>query len=195
MFDKNIISINFQTAFVSFFILGISLFRLIPQMNNFSPILALAIFGALNFRRNETTYLVLILSLWLSDLIINNYIYNYSNKIIWFYEGFYWQYISYIIIIYICINFDLIKKKIFKVLFLIFSSSIIFFALSNFGYWLTSEMYQNTFQGLINCYIAAIPFYKGTLLAHYSILLCYLYCIIFFKKRFSASRSNNLIFK
>ena len=79
MFDKHIISIDFQTFFVSFIILGVSLFRLIPQMNNFSPILALAIFGALNFRNKELLYFILIISLWLSDLIINNYIYNFQT--------------------------------------------------------------------------------------------------------------------
>ena len=195
MFDKHIISIDFQTFFVSFIILGVSLFRLIPQMNNFSPILALAIFGALNFRNKELLYFILIISLWLSDLIINNYIYNFSGNIIWFYEGFYWQYISYLIIISMCANFNGVKNKFFKVLFLILSSSMLFFILSNFGYWLTSGLYEHTIQGFSNCYVAAIPFYKGTLYGtlFYTPILFILYFVL--QKKFLILKPNNLVLK
>lgn len=35
-----------------------------------------------------------------------------------------------------------------------------FFGLSNFGVWLT-QYYEHTWQGLANCYIAAVPFWRG----------------------------------
>ncbi len=42
--------------------------------------------------------------------------------------------------------------------------SIIFFAITNFGVW-TSGYYGYTFNGLISCYVAAIPFFNNTLMA------------------------------
>ena len=44
------------------------------------------------------------------------------------------------------------------------SASIVFFLLTNFGAWLTLPEYTKTFPGLIQAYIAGIPFFRGTLL-------------------------------
>ena len=50
-----------------------------------------------------------------------------------------------------------------KILGISISSSLIFFVISNFGVWVSSTFYPNTISGLISCYVAAIPFYYGTL--------------------------------
>lgn len=42
--------------------------------------------------------------------------------------------------------------------------SIAFFVLSNFGVWLAGGMYPHTATGLSACYVAALPFFGGTLL-------------------------------
>jgi hypothetical protein len=45
------------------------------------------------------------------------------------------------------------------------SSSLLFFLVSNFVCWLPPQTrYANSFQGLIDCYIAGIPFFRGTIL-------------------------------
>jgi hypothetical protein len=36
--------------------------------------------------------------------------------------------------------------------------------LSNFGVWAAGTMYPKTIEGLMACYVAGIPFLKGTLL-------------------------------
>lgn len=41
-------------------------------------------------------------------------------------------------------------------------ASLWFFLVSNFGVWL--YWYPNTLQGLLSCYLAALPFYRNTLL-------------------------------
>jgi hypothetical protein len=43
------------------------------------------------------------------------------------------------------------------------ASSVLFFAVSNFGTWLTSGMYSHDIAGLEACYVAAIPFFQNTL--------------------------------
>jgi hypothetical protein len=43
------------------------------------------------------------------------------------------------------------------------SGSLYFFILSNFVCWLDMpDYYERSFNGLVDCYIAAIPFYRGT---------------------------------
>lgn len=37
--------------------------------------------------------------------------------------------------------------------------SIQFFVITNFGHWLTTNMYPHTFEGLAACFLAALPFY------------------------------------
>ena len=45
-------------------------------------------------------------------------------------------------------------------------SSLSFFVVSNFAVWMSYHtLYPATFQGLINCYVAAIPFFRHTLAA------------------------------
>jgi hypothetical protein len=43
-----------------------------------------------------------------------------------------------------------------------FASSILFFVLTNFGMWLFSGLYPLTLEGLVACYVAAIPFFQNT---------------------------------
>lgn len=110
---------------------------------------------------------------WLSDLYINNVIYaQYYPHFTWFYQGFYWQYGSYICIIMAGL-FIFKKVNVLRVALAVLTSSSIFFLVSNFGAWLGSTFYPQTFQGLLACYAAGIPFIKGTLLGDisYSVVL------------------------
>ena len=145
MFEKNIKSIDIQTYTVSLIILGVCLLR---SFTFFSPVIALAIFGALHYKKKSLAYILPLASLWFSDLLINNLRYVLSDEFTWFYKGFFWQYISYLIIIFLCIKFNNNKINISK----IFITAIF------------SELYEKNLFGLISCYIAAIPFYKGTIL-------------------------------
>jgi hypothetical protein len=43
------------------------------------------------------------------------------------------------------------------------ASSVMFFVLTNFGMWLFSGIYPLTREGLVACYVAAIPFFQNTL--------------------------------
>ncbi len=45
-------------------------------------------------------------------------------------------------------------------------ASISFFVVSNFAVWIVArEMYPATWSGLVTCYVAAIPFFRNTLLS------------------------------
>lgn len=74
------------------------------------------------------------------------------------------------------------KKNIYVRLLGALSASLVFYLFSNFGVWSLGS-YSYTFDGLILCYIAAIPFYTNTLLSTiiYSVII---ESIIGFYKKF-----------
>ena len=149
-------------------ILFASFSRIIPHMPNFTPIGAIALFGGAYLKNRYHAFLIPMISLWLSDLILNNFIFSFYSEFTWFYPGFLWQYASFILII--VIGYLFLKKLNFKNIFIttIFSS-LVFFIITNFGVWISGSMYTLDFQGLISCYIMALPFFKGTLLG----FMCY----------------------
>ncbi len=43
------------------------------------------------------------------------------------------------------------------------AGSVCFFLLTNFGVWCCSTTYARSLQGLIDCYVAAVPFFRATI--------------------------------
>ena len=157
--------INSRNSF--YFVLGLILIaafsRIIPHYPNFTPLCAIALFGAKYFRNRNLSFLIPIVALWFSDVIINNFILShYFIEFTFFYSGFYWQYGSFILITLIGRK-TLNNFSFLKLLGVSISSSLLFFIISNFGVWVSSSFYSKDIMGLIACYTAAIPFYFGTL--------------------------------
>lgn len=144
-------------------ILIVAFSRLIPHYPNFTPLCAIALFGAKYFNNNYMAYILPLFALWVSDVIINNFVLGeYFNDFTLFYSGFYWQYGSFMLITLFG-RLTLKNISVSKILGISISSSLIFFVISNFGVWVSSAFYPNTISGLISCYVAAFPFYYGTL--------------------------------
>lgn len=156
------INLRWTLLFVIIFIAAIS--RIIPHTFNFSPLGAIALFGAAHFTNKWHAFMIPILATWLSDLFINNVIYaQYYPEFTWFYSGFYWQYGSYLLIGLAGI-FIFKKVTVFRVFAGMLSSATIFFLVSNFGCWIGSKTYSQDLLGLGMCYTAGLPFLKGTLM-------------------------------
>ena len=80
-------------------ILIVAFSRLIPHYPNFTPLCAIALFGAKYFNNKYLAYVLPLFALWLSDIIINNFVLGeYFNEFTLFYSGFYWQYGSFMLI-------------------------------------------------------------------------------------------------
>ena len=78
--------------------------KLLACNNIFSPLGAIVLFGAAHLTKKWQVFLIPLLATWLSDLFINNVIYaQYNPQFVWFYEGFYWQYGSYLLIGFVAI--------------------------------------------------------------------------------------------
>ena len=141
--------------------------RIFPHPPNFSPILAIALFGAAHFSKKWQAVFIPMFAVWLSDLFINNFVYsNQGTGFIWFYSGFYWQYASYLIIILSSILVFKNKISISKTLGASLGSSMAFFLLSNFGVWAGSGMYMKNLGGLTACYVAGLPFLQNTIVSN-----------------------------
>jgi len=141
---------------------------------NFAPIDATALFAGAYFGRKWFAFLLPLLSVWISDLVIN---FQYFHKWVWFYQGFYWQYGFYMAIV-ILSSYFLNKPSRMENLKIPLASllvSIAFFLVSNFGVWAGPVPYPHSFQGLILCYTAGIPFFRSTVLSDlvYTSLLFY----------------------
>ena len=170
-----------------YFILGIILLasfsRLIPHYPNFTPVIAIAIFGGRFFNDRVLAILLPLLILWVSDLVLNNFIFNYYESFIFFYPGFFWQYLP-VICITLFGSYLLKKISILRLLGVSVSSSFIFYLISNFGVFISSSIYSKDLSGLIICYTAALPFFYGTL----SSTVIYTFALFGFKKLFINKR-------
>lgn len=145
-------------------ILIVTLSRAIPHMPNFSPMNSICLFAATYCLKEWQKYLIPILCIWLSDVYITNVIYGqYYDSFVWLYDGFYWQYATYAFIVLLG-GIVITKVKVKRVLGAAILSSILFFIITNFGVWFSGNFYPKNVEGLVACYIAGIPFFKGTLL-------------------------------
>lgn len=150
--------------FLAAMILLAAFSRIIPHPLNFSPLGAMGLFGAAYFSKKWQAFLVPLAATWLSDLFINNVLYGqYYPSFTWFYEGFYWQYGSYLLITLVGI-FVFKKVNTGRVVIGALSSTAIFFLISNMGCWVGNIAYPQNFAGLTACYAAGIPFLKMTLI-------------------------------
>jgi len=154
---KNIIII---VALIAIGLIG----RIIPHAYNFTPMTAIALLSAYAFKNKWIAIGLPLLSFWISDLIVNNFIYaGYYENFKIFSPSFLWVYGS-ILCISIMGRFTLNNANPKTIGLSSVTGSSIFFILTNFGVWATSAMYAKSFIGLIQCYTLAIPFFGGTLL-------------------------------
>ena len=150
--------------FIFVLILAAALSRLLPHWPNFTPVGAMALFGAAYFPRKVVAFLAPILALYLSDLLLNNLLYAE------YYDGFTWAisspwvYAAFLLIIGIGM---LLRGRVSAVAVggSALAASVVFFLITNFGVWASSLnlLYPKSFAGLMACYAAGLPYFWNTL--------------------------------
>jgi len=144
-------------------VLALVQLRLIYHPPNFTPILAAGIFSGYYFRNFFMSLFIIIFSMFLGDLYLG------------FHNTMFFTYIS--LIVAVTIGFYIKKFKTIEILAGGIISSISFFIITNFGAWLTLDMYEKSFSGLISSYVLAIPFFQNTLVS--TIFYLFLFKILF----------------
>lgn len=135
-----------------FLIIFGAVMRLLPHPENFAPITAIALFGAV-YLRKRFAFILPLGAMFISDLIIGFY----GLTMVFVYGSF---------IISGLLGLLIRKQKSIKnVLLISILSSTLFFLITNFGVWANpASWYSPTLSGLLDSYIAGIPFFRGTIL-------------------------------
>ena len=142
-------------------ILLVILSRLLPHPPNFTPLAAVGLFSGacLHVRK---FWLVPVAALLLSDMVIGFY----SPVVMVFVYG------AFILCASIGRSFLQGQRSIPTLAGATLSGSVIFFILSNLGDWLSGLNYPLTLDGLLDCYVMAIPFFRNTLLGDLFYVTC-----------------------
>lgn len=139
-------------------------------MANFTPIGAMAIFGGAYFRNYTKAYLFPIVTLFLSDIILMQVFYSeHASGLL--YKGWYWTYLAFSLMVLIGRFIKKINVKSFLISAI--SAALIHWVIADLGVWLgggtnmvTGLPYTRDINGLINCYVLAIPYMKNMLLGN-----------------------------
>lgn len=132
--------------------------RFIPHAPNFTAVGAAALLGGALLRNPLKSMLIPVLTLFISDLILNNVVYaSYYDSWVWLTPGFSLIYGGFILSVLI----GRFMTKGFKIMPLIGAgllSAVVFYLLTNAGSWQASPLYTKDFSGLMNAYVAGLPF-------------------------------------
>jgi hypothetical protein len=134
--------------FIISIIISGALFRFIPHWPNFTPIAAMALFGGAYLGRKHLAFIIPFAAMFLSDLVLG------LHKDMWA------VYLAFGLTVMIG---TMIRNnvKIISIAGASVASSVIFFLLTNFGAWLASPFYPQTFAGLMQSYIAGLAFFNN----------------------------------
>jgi hypothetical protein len=128
-----------------------TLTRFIPHPWNFSPVYGALLFGGANIKKRDSIWFSA-LTLGASDVVLTKFIYHLN--IGW---GELFQIAAFVSIAMI----GWILKSRFSIVrlgFACLAAPLSFFLISDFGVWLGFGSYPHTWNGLLACYVAAIPF-------------------------------------
>lgn len=139
---------------VVIFVAAIS--RLFPHIPNFTPIAAMALFGAVYFEKKIIAVLVPLATMFLSDVALELTTgWGFHNTIAYVYVSFI---LTSLIGFWVRNNTTIRTIAIGSV-----ASSILFFIITNFGVWAASG-FPGGLTGLNTTYIMGLPFFSPTLL-------------------------------
>lgn len=164
-------NLKLQTGIIILMILLAALSRFLPHPPNFTPLGAIALFGAAYFSKKQLAFLIPLAAWWISDLALNNIVYaEYYPSFSW--AGYPAAYLCLGLII--LLGFVFLKKvTALRVIGTATLAAVVFFLVTNFTSMLSSPLYTKDLNGLVQSYIAGLPFFRNTLAGNliYSALL------------------------
>lgn len=132
--------------------------------SGFSPVIAIALFTGMMIPKKDTSFLLPLLALLISDVLIqvlfSRGLFPYSG----FYSG---QWVNYLLLLSATLIGWAMKGRSYgSILGGAIAAPTVFFLLSNFSVWIGAQiLYPKTFDGLMTCYTAGFPFYKNALMS------------------------------
>lgn len=157
--------LNKNILFTLIYVLLISvLYRILPNRpNGFAPQIAIALFGGMVFtKQKQYSFLLPLVSMFLSDLLYQFLYINNLSSIQGFYDG---QFINYILISLTAVfGFGLQNGGVMKSIKGFMIAPTLYFILSNFMVWISMGGYSHplTLVGLSQTMTDGIPFYLNS---------------------------------
>lgn len=138
-------------VFVSLVLLGL-VGRLVPHPPNFSPMIATVLFAGFFFRRRSASLLVVLAVMVLSDTVIGTYDVRVMAVV------YATLLLPVVLRPYLRLRLTAVRVGGGAVL-----CSLVFFVTTNFAVWAYGSLYPKTMPGLVECYLAALPFFRNAL--------------------------------
>ena len=157
---------------IAFVVLGAAS-RLIDHPWNFTPVLAIALFGGACFRSGFQGLGVTLGILALSDVMLS-----FRTDYPLIYPDLPFNYGAFALAVALGTLLRN-RRRVLPIVGVSMSASLVFFLVSNFGVWLVGGLYPRTWTGLLECYALGVPFYKFTFAGDvvYSFLLFGLFAL------------------
>ena len=125
--------------------------RLLPHPPNFAPVAAVGLFAGAMIDR-KAAWLVPFAALLASDAFLGFY-----HPV-----SMFWNYLGFAACLLLGSGVLARGRSLVRLAGAVLGSAVTFFVLSNFGMW-ASGYYPRTWAGLVECYVAALPFFQNTL--------------------------------
>ena len=157
---------TFQTfAIVGGLILLAALSRLVPHPPNFTPLAAMALFGAAYLKRSWLVWLMPFAAFYLSDLVLNNFVYAAEGSA-WSWSLNWGVYLAFGCII--LLGIWQLRKRNWTPAGLAITGvvgTLLFYLITNFLSWYMDpfQMYPNGIEGLWMSLAAGLPFLANSL--------------------------------
>ncbi len=133
-------------------IAALALSRLLPHPPNFSPVVAVALFGGAALTKRWLAFAVPLAAMLVADVFIG-----FHSTMTFVYGG---------MALVVLIGNALGKRRQPTVLVgAALAGSAVFFLISNGGVWWLSGIYSHSMEGLLTCFAAALPFFHNTVLS------------------------------
>ncbi|MDX2046823.1 MAG: DUF6580 family putative transport protein [Chitinophagaceae bacterium] len=162
-----------RSIIVSFVLLVViaAIYRAMPDRPfGFAPQIAMAVFGGAVIRNRMLAFALPLLSMLVSDLLYHLLYLNGMSRIPGFYSGQLTNYILFALLT--VIGFFIKRLTVVRIFAASLIAPTVYFLLSNFLVWINGGGFirPKTFQGLMQCYQDALPFYRNSLAA--SVFFC-----------------------
>jgi len=126
--------------------------RLLPHASNFSPVAAAALFAGMTLKARWLAITVPLAAMLIGDIFL---------------ESYGWKMMA---VVYGALALPAVigmfarKARVaYVAIGGALAASLIFYATTNFAVWALSTLYTPDFNGLLECYVAALPFLKYTI--------------------------------
>jgi hypothetical protein len=140
----------FATLLAVLFVVLAAASRVVPHPWNFTPMIAVALFGGARIERSWLAAIAVVGCLALGDIVLGAFPYG----------GMEWVYGSMLLVV---ATGRLLRTRTGMVATLVaaLGAGFVFFVVTNFAVFIGGGLYPRTAAGFVECYTAALPFYRN----------------------------------